>query len=118
MKEYSERISTYAKLNLPEAWKPLFRSLETAGWSLGGSFQAEEWTSRPVLVFGDGTGRNRYLSFLTEPIWCGNTRQAAGLTIAAISHHAPHGREEAEQHSISLSGNWEAEIEDFLAEAL
>ena len=111
-------MATYPELKLPNAWKPLFKEIDAAGWQLEEALPGEPWTDKPLLVFGDHAGRRRYLAFLNEPVWCGNIRQPSGLTIAALSKHLPTNRAEAEMHTLPLSGDWEDQLSPWLQESL
>lgn len=111
---------SYPQLNLPEAWKPLFRALAMNGWDYQESLpEIPDWTSRPILRFENrlepwlGT---RYLAFLEEPEWCGNALQKNGFSIAGVSAVVPGSRTEAEQVALPLMGDWMVELEEFVDE--
>lgn len=111
-------MANYPELQLPAAWKPLFRKMDAAGWELETTLPQADWAIRPLLVYSNSAGGKRYLSFLNEPIWCGNTRQAAGMTIVALSRELPSDRSEAEVHALPLVGDWEDQLSEWLAEGL
>ncbi|MEM7040382.1 MAG: hypothetical protein AAF570_25675 [Bacteroidota bacterium] len=108
----------YPQLDLPESWKPLFRALDGAGWELHDAHApSENFCDRPVLVYENRQMPEfgaRYLAFLEEPIWCGNTAQPRGFTIAAFSTARPENRDTAEQHCLPLTQQWQAELPDFV----
>jgi hypothetical protein len=107
------------QLGLPEAWKPLFRALTDAGWEcIGGSEETPEWTTWPVLQFESRQEPwlgKRFLAFLDEPVWCGNVLQERGFCVAGVAFSPPTCRADAEITTIALTGDWEAELEDFVA---
>ncbi|MEY3442530.1 MAG: hypothetical protein RLZZ519_811 [Bacteroidota bacterium] len=106
---------TYPELGLPEAWKPLFKALADAGWELEAALgPQEDLDCRDVLQFS-GYGRKCWLCLLVEPEWCGNNLQPGGLTIVGLSSTLPTDRCEAEEHTLPLTGDWEAEVDDFVA---
>lgn len=111
---------TYPRLGLPEAWKPLFRALAEAGWELADHLaDVPEWAAREVLVFHHRREPwlgERYLCFLEEPIWCGNVFQARGFSVAAVCRDLPDSRESAEKACLPLTGDWEFQLVDFVAE--
>lgn len=111
-------MKSIPELGLPEAWKPLFRALATSGWEcVGGDAKVPEWTTWPVLHFQNrqepwlGT---RFLSFLDEPVWCGNTFQERGFCVAAGSECMPGCRADAEGTTLALTGDWEEELDGFV----
>lgn len=109
----------YPQLQLPEAWKPLFRALAEAGWDFVESMETPEWASRPVLRFENRLEPwlgARYLSLLDEPEWCGNALQQRGFSIAAFSANFPETRADAEQVALPLMGDWQRELEGFVAD--
>ncbi len=109
----------FSQLDLPAAWRPLFRGLSRLGWDLEEELpEVPSWASRPVLLFGNGYGEQLFLSFFQLPEWCGNTRPKGGITVVGVSQQFPESLEEAEGHSLVLEINWEDEVEGFLAGAL
>jgi hypothetical protein len=111
---------TYPQLQLPEAWKPLFRALAMAGWDYQESLpDVPEWTPRPILRFENRLEPwlgMRYLAFLEEPEWCGNALQKNGFSIATVCPNVPGSRTEAEQVALPLMGDWMVELEEFVDE--
>ena len=106
----------FSQQDLPHSWRPLFRELSYLGWDLDhGVEEIPEWASRPTLVFTNSGGHSLYLSFFQLPLWCGNTRQAQGLTIVGLNTQLPQSREEAEAHSLPLESNWQEDLPAFLA---
>lgn len=109
----------FTQLELPTAWRPLFRELSRMGWDLEAEHpEIPEWASRPPLVFSNRLGSYCYLCFFNLPVWCGNIRQKSGITIVGLSRQLPTTREEAEARSLPLEANWETRIGDFLAQSL
>lgn len=104
----------YKDLNMPQAWKPLFQAFQEQGWELEALLEKpEEWLSRPVLVLnqpGTGFEEKRYLYFLDDPIWCGNTKASYGFTTVNLRRQPVETREEVEEFGLSLTANWEEEI--------
>ena len=104
-------MATYPQLALPEAWKPLFQALDDAGWELQEAHPApSDWTARPILCY-EAPSRPwlaaRYLSFIVEPLYCGNSLQEAGFTVVTMSATLPQTRSEAEACCLSLVADWE-----------
>ncbi|HHG83919.1 MAG TPA: hypothetical protein ENJ82_04155, partial [Bacteroidetes bacterium] len=79
---------SYPQLQLPQSWKPLFRALAENGWELSGNLpEIPDWTTRNILIFQNRNQPwlgDRFLTFLEEPIWCGNVLQPHGFSIAAV----------------------------------
>ncbi|MEM1000338.1 MAG: hypothetical protein AAGN35_25015 [Bacteroidota bacterium] len=113
------KVRSFPEMGLPAAWKPLLRALSEAGWECTGDSEAiPEWCGWPILRFENRTEYGRsphYLAFLSEPIWCGNTFQGGGFPVAAASRAWPTSRTEAEQLTLPMTGDWETEVEDFVA---
>lgn len=109
---------TYPELGLPLAWKPLFKALADAGWELEAALGPQPALEcRNVLQFS-GHGQSCFLCLLDEPEWCGNNLQSGGLTIVGLSRSLPADRETAEQHALALTGDWESEVDAFVADFL
>lgn len=107
---------TYPELGLPEAWKPLFKAMADAGWELEAALgQVIDLDCREVLQFS-GSGGGCYLYFLVESEWCGNNLQPGGLTIAGLSSGLPEDRCAAEEHTLPLTGDWESDVDEFVAD--
>jgi|GEM_PF-5414282 len=106
----------FSKLELPKAWRPLFREFADLGWDLDHEEEVcMDWATRPSLRFRNGVDQFCYLSFFILPMWCGNIRQSSGITVVGLTKTLPQTRVEAEACSISLEANWEEEIGEFLA---
>lgn len=109
----------FPDLALPEAWKPLFRTLDNLGWELIEAHGPQaDWHCRELLCFAHQSGLpiKCFLSFLEEPEWCGNNFNGHAMTIAAIAWTQPHSRALAEVHCLPMTGEWESELEEFAQE--
>ncbi len=104
----------HQELNWPEAWKPLLRALDEAGWWPEAELDAPDWAVRPILRLRNELGHCCHLAFFREPIWCGNSRQQAGLTIAGLSREYPESRAAAEQTTLLLTTDWESQVEEWI----
>lgn len=99
------------ELQLPQAWKPVFRVLDEYGWLPREQVDAApDWTDLPILQLSNEFQQICFLSFFREPLWCGNAYQSGGLCIAGLSWEFPVERSIAEAHSLLLATNWEGEL--------
>ena len=103
------------ELQLPEAWKPVFRALDDHGWVPREQIDIlPDWTDLPILQLTNESQKVCYLSFFREPLWCGNAYQSGGLSIAGLSWEFPRERPLAEVHSLLLATDWENGLETWI----
>jgi hypothetical protein len=107
-------MANFPSLNLPQAWKPIFRTLAAHGWELQAQIDAElDWEYRQILRF-QAAAAECYVCFWDDAEWCGNNFQNRALTILGLSAALPQTQAPEEENSLLLTEDWESELSDFV----